>query len=75
MVALDCGFSAVRVSMFTRSGSTLPVTEFGMVMILGPAPPKPGLRYEALPVFFEPTCWPEAFLRSRRTLRSFDLSV
>lgn len=42
------GFSVfVCFSMWTRSGSTLPVTEFGMVMVLGAW--KPGRLYSAGP--------------------------
>ena len=70
MVALVCGVSSFpRLSVLTLSGSTLPVTELGMVTFVGAW--KPALRYVELPVFLtfpaSPLAFRRAFLMAERS--------
>ena len=67
------GITFVGFSIFTLFGSTLPVTEFGIVMTLGAW--NPALRYTVLPTFFlDPTSFPCVSLARLRALRILDLS-
>ena len=70
MVAVVDGISSLAgLSMLTLLGGTLPVTELGMVTLVGAW--KPALRYVELPVFFtlpvSPLALRRAFLSAERS--------